>query len=78
MCNMLPDSMFLCKLQLYFACMPCVVLTECCMFIGVKQGAYYVHCYAIQVSNKFWAMLNYSVSMLIATVCPVVHHSMCW
>jgi hypothetical protein len=35
MCNMLPDSMFLCDLQLYVACMPCVFVTVYCMFIGV-------------------------------------------
>jgi len=57
MCNMLPDSMFLCALQLDFACMPRVVVTVCCMFIGVYQAAY-IHCYAIQVSKIFWALLN--------------------
>jgi len=34
-CNMLPESMFLCELQFYFAFMPWVVVTVCCMFIGV-------------------------------------------
>jgi len=32
---MLLDGMFLCELQLYFACMPCVAVTVCCMFIGL-------------------------------------------
>jgi len=42
---MLPDSMYLCELQLYFACMPCVVVTMLYVCWSVAGSLYSLLCY---------------------------------
>jgi hypothetical protein len=43
---MLPDSMFLCELQLYFACMPCVVVTVLYVYWNEAGGLHSLLCHS--------------------------------